>query len=155
MIMGKPGSSDLTNLNNVIDKVVETCNVQVDSLDKTSVEEAVKNSIREAIINEVCEYKKTQIIQEAKVQIEEEKKKNSFASIKQIMWEGFVLALIVGLLVNEASYMIEYLKNLGDASVQIVITVILIIVFAIAALALYIIKFTKDIIDKFVKNKRK
>ena len=146
---------ELEQLDNIIDTAVAQIHIKSDNYDKTAVETAVKKEIREKIIAEVYEYKKAEIIKDAKIKIENEKKKSSFASIKQIMWEGFVLALIVGLLVNEASYLIEYLKELGNGSVQIIVTVILIIVFAIIALVLYIVKFTKAIIDKFVKNKKK
>lgn len=148
-------SKELKQLDNIIDTAVQTYHLETDNYDKDSVETAVKQKIREEIISEVYEYKKAQIVQEAKIEIEDEKKKSSFASIKQIMWEGFVLALIVGLLVNEASYLIQYLKELGNGSIPILVTVILIIVFAVIALALYIVKFTKDIIDKFIKNKKK
>ena len=146
---------ELKQLDSIIDTAVQTYHLEVGNYDKASVETAVKQRIREEIISEVYEYKKAQIVQEAKTEIENEKKKSSFASVKQIMWEGFVLALIVGLLVNEASYLIQYLKELGNGSIPILVTVILIIVFAIIALALYIVKFTKDIIDKFIKNKKK
>lgn len=146
---------ELTALDELIKKVVENSNIQAENFNITEVENSVKIQLRDKIISEVCKYKKNDIIKEAKKQIEDEKKKSSFASIKQIMWEGFVLALIVGLLVNEASYLIQYLKELGSGSIPIIVTVILIIVFAIISLSLYIVKFTKDIIDKFIKNKKK
>lgn len=148
-------SKELEQLDSIIDVAVKSYNLQTDQYNKEDVEDAVKQKIREKIILEVFEYKKTQIVQEAKVEIENEKRKISFVFIKQIMWDGFILALIVGLLVNEASYLIQYLKELGNGSIQILVTVILIIVFAILALILYIVKFTKDIIDKFIKNKKK
>ncbi|MCM1223543.1 MAG: hypothetical protein NC548_54750 [Lachnospiraceae bacterium] len=146
---------ELKQLDTIIDTAVQTYHLETDGYNKQDVEIAVKQKIREEIISEVYEYKKSQIVQEAKKEIEDEKKKSSFASIKQIMWEGFVLALIVGLLVNEASYLIQYLKELGNGSIPILVTVILIIVFSVIALALYIVKFTKDIIEKFIKNKKK
>lgn len=148
-------ANELEQLDSIINTAVQQFNIESGNYDKAVVEAAVKKELREKIITEVYEYKKAKIIKEAKIEIENENKKSSFAAIKQIMWEGFVLALIVGLLVNEASYLIEYLKKLGNGSVPIIVTVILIIVFAIMALVLYIVKFTKDIIDKFVKNKKK
>lgn len=74
--------------------------------------------------------------------------------MKEIMWEAFALAILVGLLVNELSTIIEFIKTFFGEDKHTLITVILIIIFLVITLLLYVIKFTRDVIDK-VLDKRK
>lgn len=119
------------------------------------IKEAMSERIKGRIVDEIMEEKKRELSKVAKEEVEKERKKSSLIAIKELMWEAFVLAIFVGLLGNELSTLIEFFKGFGGAENHTIITVILILVFSAIVLVLYIVKFTKDIIDKFVNKKGK
>lgn len=146
--------SESKTLDKVVDSYIEQQSIDAGALDVNEVKKALKEKLTSQISQEIYDYHVTEIKKEAKKEIEEEKRKSTFTSLKQLMWEAFILAIVVGLLVNEITYLIEFLKNLGDVKVQVIVTVILIIAFTVLVLTLYVVKFTKDIIDKFVLKKK-
>lgn len=119
-----------------------------------SMKTAMKENIKERIIAEIIENKKNEIDAYSKKSIEEERKKSTLIAIKELLWEAFVVAIFVCLLGNELTTLIEFFKSFGGEQRHTLITVILIIVYASIVLAMYVIKFTKDIIRTFV-NKSK
>mgnify|MGYP004649827723 CR=1 FL=1 len=113
---------------------------------------AIKSNIKQRIIDEVVMQKKKELDQYAKQRVAEEKNKSHIAAIKQLLWEGFIVAIFVGLLGNEITTLGDFLKTRAGGSWYIIITIILIGIYTVAVLGLYIVKFTKDIINNFTKK---
>ena len=115
-----------------------------------SIKAAMSKQLSDKIIEEVLECKKRELQREMKQKIEEERKRSSYTAIKQLLWEAFISVMFIGLLVNEMTTLIGYFKSLGSEKMYVQVTIILIIIFSVIVLALYVVKFTKDIIEKFV-----
>ena len=126
------------------------------TLSDDCIRDAIKEEIKQRIINEVVAEKKKELDQYAKQKIADEKTKSHISTIKQLLWEGFVVAIFVGLLGSELSSLIERGKNIvANGKLYDLITIILIVIFAIIILGLYITKFTKDIINTFTRKGNK
>jgi len=124
------------------------------TLSADSMKKEFEKTLKDRIIEEVISQKKKELDQYAKKKVDEERKSSSIAAIKELLWEGFILSIFVGLLGNELTTLIEVFKNFAGEKWHTIITTILIFVYAAIVLALYVIKFTKDIINTFIKKGR-
>lgn len=150
----------MDTLDKVVQKFVDVSfdgeNIKADFCDDAldfsidNMKMAIKNTIKERIISEVIENKKTEITMFSKKIVKEERKKSTLISIKELLWEAFIMAIFVGLLGNEITTLVEFFKSFGGEERHTIITIILIVVYAFISLALYVVKFTKDVVNKFV-----
>lgn len=134
--------------------IVSGQQLQGTALSDDYIKSAIKSNIRDRIIEEVVTQKKRELDNYAKQKIADEKNKSYISAIKQLLWEGFVVAIFVGLLGNELTSLGDVLKSNAGGSWYIIITIVLIVIYAIIVLGLYVVKFTKDIIDHFTKKGR-
>lgn len=136
------------------ENISEDLNLNDSEFSVDCMKEAIIINIRQRIISEIISEKKTELDEYSRKVVEEERKKSMLISIKELLWEAFILAIFVGLLGNEITTLTEFFKSFGGAERHTLITVILIIVYAVISLSMYVVKFTKDIISTFV-NKSK
>ena len=73
-----------------------------------TVEEYIDNDRYE---QEVKQQYKDEIIENAKSEIEEEERRQYFSDLKKLMRNGFLIALLVGLSVNQATDVINYFRD--------------------------------------------
>ena len=118
-----------------------------------NIKESISDRLKERIIGEILDERKKELARVAKEEVEKERRKSSLIAIKELMWEAFVLSIFVGLLGNEMTTLIEFFKGFAGAEKHTLVTVVLIVVFFVIVFVLYIVKFTKDVIDKFINKK--
>ena len=113
---------------------------------KASLTEKLYDDVKEEILKSEME---TQKIKVRKL-IEEERKKHTILDMKNLLWEGFFLAFLVGLLVNQITSVMDIFK--GIPVVNMLITLIIILILLALTILLYNFKYTKDIVKKITEK---
>lgn len=145
--------SEYVDLRYTIDSTNNTVPLNDNTFSVDDIKSGVKAGIKQRIVGEVIQEHKKEILRETKAAIENERKKSMITTVKKLMWEALVLSILVGLLVNELSMLIEAFKSYGGIENHTLITVVLILVLAIIVLLLYIIKFAHDIVNRLMNKK--
>ena len=127
------------------------------SEDKNEVMDALKEQKRQRIINEIKEEYKQQVMQEADIEMKKELNRQKITELKNLMTEGFFLAFLVGLAVNQATDLISVAKEKWFADCYVLVTLIALAVLIGICLCTYIYTFFKKvyalIIDKDITKK--
>lgn len=132
-----------------VDKIIE---YYVDN-NSTFTNEEVKNKLKEKFLddikNEIVELEKEKLKKEAQtIQIKAEEQ-HRIERIKVLMYEGFFIAFLVGLIVNQFTDIIGITKgNKTNAS----ITLLWIIALGIGTLLVYNFKYIHDILGNKIKK---
>lgn len=114
-----------------------------DEEDFESLKNDLSDKFFEDIKNEIFELEKTKIIEDAQVEIEKEKQMMKTKQLKTLMYEGFLVAFVVGLIVNQSTEIINLTKGV---STKIDLTIGWIILNAIFAFLLYKFKVVEHLI---------
>ena len=119
--------------------------------------DALKEQKRQRIINEIKEEYKQQVMQEADIEMKKELNRQKITELKNLMTEGFFLAFLVGLAVNQATDLISVAKEKWFADCYVLVTLIALAVVIGICLCTYIYTFFKKvyalIIDKDITKK--
>ena len=136
------------------------------------IKESAKNNLFNDIRKEIVNLEKTKIIieasdecekikketkvecermkQDAHIEIEKKEQERRIKEIKVLMFDGFIIAFLVGLIVNQTTDLLNVTK--GDNSINVGLTLGWICVLGIGALIVYNMKFLNDIAN-IVKKK--
>ena len=120
--------------------------------DKEELIGALREQMKNKIIQEVMEEYKEQIIAEANLEIEKRKQQHKVKELRSLMWNGFVVAFVVGLSVNQITDIIGYYKG----SVQLTAlwpTIIITVILVAICIVLYLYSFLKDALNILSDNK--
>lgn len=119
---------------------------------KDSAKKNLFNDIKEEIIN----LEKDRIIKEAEDEIKKLEQERKIKEIKVLMYEGFIIAFVVGLIVNQVTDILNVSKGVET---KVTITLLWIIVLGILTIIIYSNKFLDDIAntikEKFNRDKDK
>ena len=72
---------------------------------------AVKEKMRVAVVEEIRRELEPEIIEKVKKDNEIEEQKRKVKELQEVLWSGFIIAFIVGLLVNQVTDVISFLKG--------------------------------------------
>ncbi|MDE6314057.1 MAG: hypothetical protein K2M46_10670 [Lachnospiraceae bacterium] len=72
---------------------------------------AVKDKLRNDIMKEIQAEYEQEIIKKVKKDIAVSEQKRKLKELQDVLWSGFLIAFIVGLLVNQATDVISFLKG--------------------------------------------
>lgn len=84
---------------------------EVDTTPKSLYIHAVKTQLRQDIYNEIKEEVKNDVLQESEQLMKEKEINIKLEEYKSLMFEGFFLAIFVGLFVNQMTDFIGYFKG--------------------------------------------
>lgn len=105
----------MSELDKVIDVFIasksETVSKDIKQEDLEDFKTALADKTKGRIIQEVKQQYKDEIIEKAKSEIEEEERRQYFSDLKKLMRNGFLIALLVGLSVNQATDVINYFRD--------------------------------------------
>ncbi|GAB6150572.1 hypothetical protein [Clostridium novyi] len=113
------------------------------------IKESAKKNFFNDIKKEIIELEKERILKEAQEKIEKLEQKRRIKEIKLLMYEGFIIAFIVGLIVNQATELLNISKGIAT---NVGLTLGWIAVLGILTLILYNNKFLEDITNE-IKEK--
>lgn len=85
---------------------------------------AVKEKMRAAVVEEIRREIEPEIVQKVKKDNEIEEQKRKVKELQEVLWSGFIIAFIVGLLVNQVTDIISFLK--GASGIESISSTILI-----------------------------
>ncbi|MEX0060979.1 hypothetical protein [Clostridium butyricum] len=129
----------------MINAYVESQNISHNNETNEEIE-YIKNSAKENLFNNIKEeiviLEKDRIIEEAKEEIIKLEQERKIKEIKVLMYEGFFIAFVVGLIVNQ---MTEILNISKGVDTKVTITLLWIVVLGIATISLYKNKFLSDV----------
>lgn len=86
------------------------------------METAVKEKMRDAVVEEIRKELESEIIEEVKKNNEIAEQKRKVKELQEVLWSGFIIAFIVGLLVNQVTDIISFFK--GASSIESISTTI-------------------------------
>lgn len=72
---------------------------------------AVKEKMRSAVVEEIRREIEPEIVEKVKKDNEIEEQKRKVKELQEVLWSGFIIAFIVGLLVNQVTDIISFLKG--------------------------------------------
>lgn len=129
----------------MINAYVESQNISINNETNEEIQ-YIKKSAKENLFNNVKEeiviLEKDRIIKEAKEEIIKLEQERKIKEIKVLMYEGFFIAFVVGLIVNQ---MTEILNISKGVETKVTITLLWIVILGIATIILYKNKFLDDI----------
>ena len=136
----------------MINAYVESQNISCNNETNEEIE-YIKNSAKENLFNNIKEeiviLEKDRIIEEAKEEILKLEQERKIKEIKVLMYEGFFIAFVVGLIVNQ---MTEILNISKGVETKVTITLLWIVVLGIATISLYKNKFLGDVANTIRKK---
>lgn len=117
---------------------------------RAAMNEKLRDEIFEKIIKDIYNLQKNKITKEVQEKLRQEEEEKKRSQIKFILIEGIILGLITGLLVNQITDIISYLKGNNNYSATSWIILILGILAALFAFIVYLNK-----LEEFFTNKKK
>ena len=137
----------------ILDKVVSQYvhNNAEEKQGQPNILAAAEENIKKKIIEEIEPEIREEEYRKAKAEVETEENGKRLEELKEIIWSGFLVAFLVGLLVNQVTDVITYFK-----SGSMPWTVIAIIVLLFICLAVFFYMFAtrvKKIYDDIKKHK--
>lgn len=139
----------MSELDKVLDAVMrlkeDIIEKNASSEDKNEVIDALREQKRQRIINEIKEEYKQQVIQEANIEIKKELNKQKIAELRNLMVEGFFLAFLVGLAVNQATDLISVVKEKWFSNCYFQVTFAVFVVLVLVCIGTYIYTFCKKV----------
>ncbi len=119
--------------------------------DIQELKELLKNEIRQNIIDEIVAEQSKEIAIKAQKELDRSEEDKRIGETKNLLWNGFIMAFIVGVLVNQVTDIISFYKG-GSSLKTISPTVWICVILAIFCLGMYIYTFAQNFI-KIVKNR--
>lgn len=120
--------------------------------EQTDFKEALIENYKSKIIHEIKEEYKAEITEEVKRESKQSEYKQKLKDLHELMRNGFILAFIVGLAVNQVTDIISFVK--GASSIKdITSTVIIAIILIAICIVYYLYNFFKQGIEIFNENK--
>lgn len=113
--------------------------------------DAVGEKLKKDIIEEVKEACANEIAEDAKKKIDMAAEEKAIKEAKVLLWNGFLMAFVVGILVNQVTDIISFYKG-GSSLKTISDTMVLCVILAVICLGMYIYTFAQTFI-KIVKNR--
>lgn len=114
--------------------------------DKDELITALRERIKSEVIQEIKLEYKDEIVAEANNEIQKCINKEKIKQLKSLMWNGFIVAFLVGLAINQITEIITSLKDLVPINVNIV-TLIVSVVLIVIIVLMYLYQFIKDAIE--------
>ena len=112
---------------------------------------AVKHTLKKQIYEEIEIEVRDKAVATAQKEIERLADQKRIDEYKKLMFEGFLVAFFVGLLVNQSTNIIEYLKELLEFP-KIGSTLIIIIVLLVVCGVIYCYRFISELIRMLKSN---
>ncbi|QXM07104.1 hypothetical protein [Crassaminicella indica] len=113
------------------------------------IKDSAKTNFFNDIKEEIVALEKERIKKEAEVEIEKLQQEKKIKQIKVLMYEGFIIAFLVGLIVNQATEILNLSKGVPTKAA---ITLLWMTVLGIGTLIVYNHKFLSDI-SNIIKEK--
>lgn len=137
-------------LDEVLDSLMEAKNDVIvknaSEKDRNALISALREKTKADIIQEVkCECEK-EIIKKANNEIQKRTNEERVKQLKSLMWNGFVVAFLVGLAINQVTELITVLKGLVPININATTSIISAILLVIV-LVMYFYQFIKGTIN--------
>lgn len=149
-----------SELDTVLDKFLESKEEILKGYsdeEKAELIDALREKKKSDIVKEIKEQYKEEVISEVNAEIEREATHQKIADLKSLMRDGFILAFLVGLAVNQITDIIGYYK--GTVTIEKVgSTIIIALVLCGICLIVYFYNFLKSamsLLKNFEKNTNK
>jgi len=130
----------------VQEKYQKTFKSNVGTDDKEQILSMAREKTKSEVLSEIKAELIPELKEELKSTLEEEERQKKISDMKKLLAEGFILALSVGLLVNQVTELIGFFKNISDDHPWIS-TIILSVIFLLICLLIvgsgFIKEFTK------------
>lgn len=144
-------------LDKVLDALMKSkTDIIRDSVSKEEQEdliEALRERTKNRIIQEIKAEYKAEVLKEVDFEIQQQANAKKISELKSLMWNGFVLAFVVGLVVNQVTDVIGYYK--GSVSLSVIWpTNIIIAVLLSICLAFYFYGFIKSALSIINKEEK-
>lgn len=142
----------------IVDKLIKA---QSDALFVANADEKEKEetiaALREKMITQVYSEVKEEVrdaaLQEAEQILEEKAHVRQIKELKQLMLSGFLVAIFVGMLVNQVTDIIGFYK--GSVSLDIIWpTVIIAVIFLVICIAIFVGMFLTEVLKILGKGKK-
>ena len=145
-------------LNNLIDKAYKSQEKEIkekcafSNEDLTIHSMAVKESLEKLVYKEIKQELYDEVTIAATKQLEKEALNKKVKELEKIIYTGLILAIFVGMLVNQLTDIITYLKN-GTNFNLLSNTIILVLIFAGLCILITVVIFVKDALN-MIKDER-
>lgn len=137
-------------MSDILDKVVYYFVRHESKGEREEILQAAEQRIKEQIITKIKDDVRSEERTKAKEEIEAEENEKKLDELKDIIWSAFLVAFLVGLLVNQVTDIITLFKN---GSIQW--TVIIICLLLLLCLVVFFIMFVSKIKKIYEAIKRK
>lgn len=114
--------------------------------DREELITALREKLKADIIEEIRLEYKDEIVAQANDDIQKRVNEEKIEQLKSLMWNGFLVAFLVGLAINQITELITALKKLVPIDINIVTTIISIVLLGIVV-SMYVYQFIKDAIN--------
>ena len=115
--------------------------------------EALRERKKSLIIQEIKEEYKAEVLKEVDLEIQQQVNAKKISELKSLMWNGFALAFVVGLAVNQVTDVIGYYK--GSVNLEVIWpTNIIVAVLLLICLAFYFYGFIKSALSIINKEEK-
>ena len=121
--------------------------------DREEYLELLREKIKKMVVEEVKQEYKAQVMADAESDVQQRISDNRISQLKNLMWNGFLIAFLVGLAVNQITDLIGYWKgsvSLSSLMPTLIITVILVAI----CMGLYFYNMIKETVDIYKKIKK-
>lgn len=140
-----------------LDRLVnEFCEMKYDKVfsdnsqeeDINELKNIIKIRLKQNIVNEVKYECEQEILENAKKEIKKNEQLKKINEIKTIVWSGFIVSFLVGVLVNQVTDIISFLKGIITIK-SIYPTVLICLILLVICVFAFIWTFITKIIDLF------
>lgn len=126
----------MSELDKIIDIVVassqELISLEASQEDREELATALREKKKRDVVQEIRNEYKQELIQEINAENEQEANRQKIKDLKKLMWEGFFLAFMVGLAVNQVTEIITYAKGGADINRTVILTIALVVICVVA-----------------------
>ena len=147
----------MSELDKVIDALMKAKKDRIkENVTEEETEElinALREKTKEKIIQEIKDKYKEEVVEAANLEIEKKKQKKKLDELRSLMWNGFIVAFVVGLAVNQVTDVIGYYK--GNVKLDVIWpTNIIIMILVLVCVILYGYSFLKNVIEIYNENRK-
>lgn len=139
-MMGK-NSMDCEITNKMVDAYINTLNLE-ENEDLDFIKDSIKRNFLNDIKKEIIQVEKNRIVKEATEEIDKLEQARRIKEIRVLMYEGVILAFVVGLIVNQFTEILNLTKGVQT---KVTITLLWIVILGIVTLIVYKYKFLSEI----------
>ena len=139
-------------LNVVMNSKKDIISKETSEAEREELITALRAQKKKKIIQEIKEEYKQEVIEAADIEINEKLNHQKIKDIKSLMWNGFFVAFMVGLVVNQVTELLGLLKFEISES-QLVPTLIFTVVLLLICLGMYLFSFVKNVLLVFNEKK--